>query len=277
MRAAIIVSALIASAAPAFAEARRCRFDHKNYDHMQPEGFGEALLCDGKKVEGISIRYSGKQLTAVHWQEHQDQRTRHTYLYDNGTLAFLAHDERIKSRSFFKQTRGTKYFAFPRGGKLAIAKETDSNRLFVRDGAGHTWVLAGTEIAGKYAPEMSWAVESIDGVAQKTSAIDFSLKGIVGLDLVKARVFFLETKQPELTGLADRRSARFRDMKSVFHDGSGNSCSVANRELFGGSPRDPDDKSEYELLFSTDGDLDTFLGETCPKLDRDSLAAALEQ
>jgi hypothetical protein len=261
MRAAIVVSALIASATPAFAEPRRCSFDHKNYDHMQPDGFGEALLCDGTKVSGVSIRYNGKRLTAVHWQEQQGRRTRHTYLYDNGAIAFLTHDEGIKSRSYSKQTRGTKYFSFPRGGRMAIAMDRDDNRLLVRDGAGHTWVLAGSE-------SESWAVESIDGIAQKASPIDFSVKGIVGVDLVAARAFFLETKQPDLGGLADRRSKKFRDTKSVFHDGNGNSCSVANAQLFGGSPRDPDDKSEYELLFATDGDLDTFLGETCPKLER---------
>lgn len=277
MRAAMVVCALIATVAPAFADTVRCKFDHALYDHMQPEGFGEALLCDGEKVPGISIRYSGKRLTAVHWQELQDRRTRHTYLYDNGAMAFLAHDERIKSKSFFKQTRGTKYYAFPRSGRMAIAKDRDSNRLIVRDTAGHTWVLVGTEVASKYVPKLSWAVESIDGVAQKTAAIDFSVAGIVGVDLVKARALFLETKQPDLGGLADRRSKKFRDTKSVFRDGNGGSCSVANAQLFGGSARDPDDKAEYELLLATDGELDTFLGETCPKLDRSALAAALEQ
>ena len=267
MRAAMIVGALIASVAPASAGASRCTFDHERYDHMQPEGFGEALLCDGEPVSGISIRYSGKRLTAVHWQELQDRRTRHTYLYDDGSMAFLAHDERIKSRSFFKQTRGTKYYMFPRGVRMAVAMDRDSNRLFVRDGAGHTWVLAGTEVGSK----VSWAVESIDGIEQSTVAIDFSVTGIVGIDFVKARAFFLETKQPDLGGLADRRSKKFRDTKSVFRDGNGGSCSVANARLFGGNARDPDDKSEYELLFETDSELDTFLGESCPKLDRSAL------
>ncbi|HEY5924216.1 MAG TPA: hypothetical protein VIV11_21210 [Kofleriaceae bacterium] len=277
MRAAMVVSALIASAAPASAGAQRCTFDHERYDHMQPEGFGEALLCGGEKVWGITIRYSGKRLTAVKWDEQQGQRKRHTYLYDDGAIAFIAHDEGIKSKSFFKQTRGTKYYTFPRGGRMAIAKDTGSNRLFVRDAAGHTWVLVGTDVPSKYVPAMSWAVESIDGVTQKPAAIDFSVTGIVGVDLAKARAFFLETKQPNLSGLADRRSTKFRETKSVFRDGTGQSCSVANGELFGGSARDPDDKSEYELLFTTDSALDTFLGETCPKLDRSSLGVVLEQ
>jgi hypothetical protein len=277
MRAALIVSALIASVTPASADAVRCTFDHKRYDFMQPEGFGEALLCDGKQVLGVSIRYSGKRLTAVHWQEHEAKRTRYTYLYDDGAMAFIAHDEGIQSRSFFKRTRGTKFYAFPRDGRMVVAKDRDSNRLFVRDTAGHTWVLIGSELADKYVPRMSWTVESIDGAAQKQSAIDFTVRGIVGVDFAKVRALFLETKQPDLSGLADRRSKKFRDTKSVFRDGNGGSCSVANAQLFGGSPRDPDDKSEYELLFATDQELDTFLAEACPKLDRSSLATALEQ
>jgi hypothetical protein len=276
MRAALVVMVLAATTLPAFAEPRKCTFDHEHYDHMQPEGFGEALLCDGKKVWGITIRYSGKRLTAVHWQEHQDKRTRHTYLYNDGAIAFIAHDERIKSKSFFKQTRGTKYYTFPRGGRMAIAMDSDANRLLIKDGAGHIWVLAGTSLPSDGMPDVSWAVESIDGVAQKTVSIDFTIPGIVGIDLAKAKAFFLETKQPDLSGLADRRSTKFRETKSIFHDPAGQRCSVANKDLWVGSPRDPDDKSEYELGLSTDDALATFLSDACPKLDRTALGA-LEQ
>ena len=269
-----------ASAVPAFADPQRCTIDVKRYGFMQPDGWGEALLCDGKQLTGVSVRFSGKRLTGVHWIEQQDGvRKRHTYLYDDGTMAFIAHDQRIKSKSFYKQTRGTKHYAFPRSASFVVAKEGD--RVFIRDRAGRIWVLQGTDVSRKIGvqvvPDTSWQVESLDGVKQQKVAIDFSVKGIVATDFVAAKSFFLETKQPDLSGLADRRSTKFREMKSVFHDGKGGTCAVANKQIYGGSPRDPDDKSEYELLFPTDGELDEFLTEACPKLDRGALSGALSQ
>ena len=273
MRAVLVILCLAITAG--HAQAERCTIDRKRYDHMTPEGWGEALLCGGEKVWGVTIRYSGNHITGVSWAEHQGKRHRNIYLYDDGTMVFLARDERVNSKSFFKQTRGTKYYAFPRAGRLAIAK--DGDQLLVRDMTGRTWVLAGTALASKYVPSVSWTVESIDGVAQKPVAIGFTVKGIVGLDFVKAKTFFLETRQPDLGGLADRRSAKFRETKSVFHDGRGGMCAVANEQLFGGRAADPNDKAEYELLFPTDQALDEFLEQACPKLDRSALGTALEQ
>ena len=273
LRGALVI--LVVAITAGHVRAERCTIDRKRYDHMTPDGWGEALLCGGEKVWGITIRYSDNRITGVHWIEHQGKRHRNVYLNSDGSMDFIARDETVHRTSFFKQTRGTKYYGFPRNGTMAIAR--DGHRLLVRDISGRTWVLAGEELPSKYVPTVSWSVESIEGVAQKAVAIDFTVKGIVGVDFVKPKAFFLETRQPDLSGLANRRTAKFRAMKSVFHDGRGGTCAVANQHLFGGSARDPDDKSEYELVFTTDQELDAFLEETCPKLDRTALGTALEQ
>ena len=73
MRAVLVILCLAITVGQARA-AERCTIDRKRYDSMTPEGWGEALLCGGEKVWGVTIRYSGNRITGLGWVEHQGKR-----------------------------------------------------------------------------------------------------------------------------------------------------------------------------------------------------------
>jgi hypothetical protein len=231
--------------------------------HASPDGFADILTCGAKRYRGISVRVQPDgRLTGVYFTEHQGKQLERAFqIYDSGQLAFVVTDKSIRG-GFWAQSRGTSYELFPRGATMSIEQVDDG--LLVHDAAGHTWHLLETPIDANYS---SYAVVSIDGVAQKRVPIKFTERGITGLNLDAVHPFYLQYQQPDFSGIASRRTRAYRETRSIFHDEHGRTCAIANAKLFVPNPKDPNDPSDMAFGFTDDPSLETFLATACPKLD----------
>lgn len=255
---------LCALARTAAADPVTCKIDRRRF---QPgTGFGEALLCDGKRYFDVSIRFdSYNSITGIIFTEYQGAHLRrNVQLYANGMVVFVVENRAIKG-GFFAQSRGTHYIVMPRGYPMSIEK--DGDELIINDAGGHKWVLAATRPDPKREWTVSHTVKTIDGVKQPRVPIAFTEKGIAGINLAAARVFFLEHHQPNMSGIANRRTRAYRETKSVFHDAKSKTCAVPNDQLYVPNPNDPNDPSDMAFGFPDDDSLMPFLAKACPKLD----------
>ena len=249
-------------------EAGTCKLDRERYKSLAgTAGYGTALLCDGEQLRDVWAQFAGDgSLTGISWTEHQGEHLRRTVRIDaTGRVSFLSQDKSIKG-GFFAQTRGTSHFLFPRDRRMSV-KQTGKHRLVVRDFAGRTWHLQGSPAKEGTADRISYEVIAIDDKDQASRTIDFTRKGIFAVDLVAPYSLYLEHVEPHMHGLADRRSKQYVDSKSIFHDGRGHTCAVANGKLFGPRASDPKDKSDNELKFADDEALVEFLRSECPSLE----------
>jgi hypothetical protein len=271
MRSLLIICALARMAA---AEPTRCTLDRRHY---QPgPGFGEALVCDGKRMYDVLVRFdSYGSITGLIFTEYQGEYLRRSFqLYADGTIAVIAENRKIKG-GFYAQSRGTRHILMPRGYPMSVEKDRD--QLIVHDAGGHTWVLATSQFDPTREQYVSHVVKTIDGAKQPKAPIAFTEKGIVGVDFAAAKLFFLEHHQPNLSGMANRRTKAYREMKSVFHDTKAHTCAVANDQLFVPNPNDPNDPADMSFGFPDDDSLLPFLAKACPKLDVSIFDAPLAQ
>jgi hypothetical protein len=261
-RALVLVAvARVAHAAPdPDPDPMPCTFDRVN--QASDTGFSDTLMCDGKRIRGPMIRVARSgTLTGVSFKEVQGQRERNFHFYDDGKLAVVVVDRTIAG-GWSAQARGHWVELAPRGNPMRL--EQVKGGLVLHDVAGHTWQLVNT---GTVSSMESYRVATIDGIAQRQVPIGFSERGIIGVDLVLARAFHLQVQALGYTSTENRRVPAFTQRQSIFHDAKGRTCAIANADLFGPDPRDPNDPSDVVFQFPDDAKLATFLRTRCPKLD----------
>lgn len=259
-----------AALAPATAAAAPCALDRTNRfaDKMLGTGSWSAMLaCNGTPLQDMPASFAPDgSLSGVSWTEHDGDRRRTTYIHANGQIYFIVQDTSIQG-GFSKQTRSTGHYLFPRSRPITVSRDARSGRVVVRDGAGRAWHLAPSTVERNRITHTSYRVLSIDDHEQPARPIDFTKRGIVAVDLIAPYALYLDHVEPNMHGLADRRSRQYLATKSIFHDGRGHTCAVPNSKLFQPRGEDPNDRADYELRFADDGALADFLAAECPTLD----------
>jgi hypothetical protein len=262
---AAIAGVILLSAVPA--DATSCKLDRDRYQDLAgTAGYGVALVCGGEQLRDVWAQFAGDgTLTGISWSEHQGHLRRTVRIDTTGRVSFISQDTHIKG-GFFAQARGTSHFLFPRDRTMSV-KRTGRLRLVVRDAAGRAWHLQGKPVMDGAIERISYTVIAIDDREQEARPIDHTKAGIVAVDLVAPYSIYLQHEEPQMHGLADRRSKAYLTTKSIFHDGRGNTCAVANSKLFQPRASDPKDKSDNELKFAGDSALVEFLAAECSNLD----------
>jgi hypothetical protein len=267
---ALAVACLLLAARSAAAAPKPCGY---MMQYATPDGFADILVCDGVRHRGISVKVTRDgTLLGVSWTEHQGKKERNYQLHADGSLGFVVVDGTIDSPKFSARARTTQYQILPRGRTMWI--DAIKGGLVVHDAGGHSWHLVATPIDELYT---SYRVAHIDASTQAARPIDFTERGLVGVDLAAAKVFHLQHRQPSFGGYSDRTTRAYREMTSIFHDEVGGTCAVANAKVMVPNPSDPKDRTDMAFRFTDDAALDAFLLDQCPKLDRSPLQGVLDQ
>lgn len=262
--AASLLTLSLAPVAAAEPQVTSCQVDARRYRG----GYADLLYCGSERIRGLSVQASGHELTGVSWRQQDGTRERSITLDHTGQVFFLVHDDAIRG-GFYAKSRALWRHVFPRRHEIRIERTQDA--LHVHDPAGNTWTLTPTPMKSQ---RVSWAVSAINGKPQRLAKMDHSERGVIGADLRALGSVVLYRKERGGHGLQDRRSPAYHRTKSVFVDARGARCEVANGELFGPNPNDPDDRYDNVFRFRDDAPVRELLERACPKLDVGALAGA---
>ena len=232
---------------------------------------GSMLKCGGEVIWDIWVsRGSRGGYSRISWKQYFSddlKQWRSIALYDTGQAHFVVDPGKSNASKWWTFS----HWIFPRKQGLSIAKYPGEFRFRVTDATGLPWELVGRRLSQTRA---SLVVERIGEAEQGEIEPTKTERGVMGVDLDTAGVFYLQHHRPDFKAYTNYQAPRYLRMKSTFHDQSGGRCRVPNREIFDPMPN-PKDVTDHLFKLDTDGKLLALLSKRCANLDLAPLEAVV--